>query len=274
MLSQLSPLQTSLALPSKSYASLCSHHRVTPAHNPCPLLPLTLLTNPSTASPESPHHPIITPRCLHPRLSPHTITIIYSIKRPFCHPIISIHPHTITLCVTPASPLPERLLAVDVCGISCGSHHVVVVAADGVVFAWGRGEGGRLGTGAEDDACVFYIPLYPLYSLSSSSSCFGIILIPPENYKSGLFFSSYFLLFFTFLIFLIFFSSSSSSTSSFTSSLSISSLHFYPFNTFLLFLLLFLFSFSLLSFTFSSPSHPLCTRLFLTHTLIQERTCM
>lgn len=46
---------------------------------------------------------------------------------------------------------PERLLAVDVGGISCGSQHVVVVSAEGVVFTWGRGEGGRLGTGNEDD---------------------------------------------------------------------------------------------------------------------------
>lgn len=52
-------------------------------------------------------------------------------------------------------PTPaERLLAVDVGGISCGSQHVVVVAAEGVVYTWGRGEGGRLGTGHEDDVWV------------------------------------------------------------------------------------------------------------------------
>ncbi|XP_045610447.2 serine/threonine-protein kinase Nek8 isoform X2 [Procambarus clarkii] len=50
--------------------------------------------------------------------------------------------------------LIERLLAVDVGGISCGSQHVVVVAAEGVVLTWGRGEGGRLGTGNEDDLCL------------------------------------------------------------------------------------------------------------------------
>ncbi|XP_042232485.1 serine/threonine-protein kinase Nek8-like isoform X2 [Homarus americanus] len=50
--------------------------------------------------------------------------------------------------------LIERLLAVDVGGICCGSQHVVVVAAEGDVFTWGRGEGGRLGTGHEDDVCL------------------------------------------------------------------------------------------------------------------------
>ncbi|KAK8731098.1 hypothetical protein OTU49_007797, partial [Cherax quadricarinatus] len=47
--------------------------------------------------------------------------------------------------------LIERLLAVDVGAISCGSQHVVVVAAEGAVMTWGCGEGGRLGTGQEDD---------------------------------------------------------------------------------------------------------------------------
>ncbi|XP_063884250.1 serine/threonine-protein kinase Nek8-like isoform X1 [Scylla paramamosain] len=69
--------------------------------------------------------------------------------------------------------LIERLLAVDVCGISCGSHHVVVVAADGVVFAWGRGEGGRLGTGAEDDACHPTEIELPLEVVVTSVRCGG-----------------------------------------------------------------------------------------------------
>ncbi|KAK7065524.1 hypothetical protein SK128_006706 [Halocaridina rubra] len=48
--------------------------------------------------------------------------------------------------------LIERLLSVDVGAISCGSQHVVVVGGeDGDVYSWGRGEGGRLGTGHEED---------------------------------------------------------------------------------------------------------------------------
>lgn len=45
----------------------------------------------------------------------------------------------------------EGLLSVDVNGIACGSHHVVVVGGDGEIYSWGRGEGGRLGQGHEDD---------------------------------------------------------------------------------------------------------------------------
>ena len=42
----------------------------------------------------------------------------------------------------------------DVCSIACGSHHVVAVGNDGDVYAWGKGEGGRLGLGHEEDCCV------------------------------------------------------------------------------------------------------------------------
>ncbi|XP_066971422.1 serine/threonine-protein kinase Nek8-like isoform X3 [Macrobrachium rosenbergii] len=51
--------------------------------------------------------------------------------------------------------LIERLLSVDVGAISCGSQHVVVVGGEeGDVYTWGRGEGGRLGTGQEEDVCL------------------------------------------------------------------------------------------------------------------------
>ncbi|XP_064092354.1 serine/threonine-protein kinase Nek8-like [Macrobrachium nipponense] len=51
--------------------------------------------------------------------------------------------------------LIERLLSVDVGAISCGSQHVVVVGGEeGDVYTWGRGEGGRLGTGQEEDLCL------------------------------------------------------------------------------------------------------------------------
>ncbi|XP_070545873.1 uncharacterized protein [Ptychodera flava] len=49
--------------------------------------------------------------------------------------------------------LIEPLLSVDVTSISCGPHHVVVVGADGEVFAWGCGKDGRLGLGNEEDYC-------------------------------------------------------------------------------------------------------------------------
>ncbi|XP_077996626.1 uncharacterized protein LOC144449943 isoform X2 [Glandiceps talaboti] len=49
--------------------------------------------------------------------------------------------------------LIEPLLSVDVTSISCGPYHVVVVGADGEVFAWGKGKDGRLGLGNEEDYC-------------------------------------------------------------------------------------------------------------------------
>ena len=48
-------------------------------------------------------------------------------------------------------PFLERLLSVDVSAISCGNAHVVVVEGEGEVYSWGRGEGGRLGLGNEED---------------------------------------------------------------------------------------------------------------------------
>lgn len=45
----------------------------------------------------------------------------------------------------------EKLLSVDVCAIGCGPHHVAVVSGEGEVYAWGRGDGGRLGLGHEED---------------------------------------------------------------------------------------------------------------------------
>ena len=49
---------------------------------------------------------------------------------------------------------PESLLSVDVGGLSCGQHHVVVVGSEGEVYSWGKGEGGRLGQGTEEDWSV------------------------------------------------------------------------------------------------------------------------
>ncbi|KAF2367178.1 Protein kinase domain [Trinorchestia longiramus] len=50
--------------------------------------------------------------------------------------------------------LVEKLLSVDVAGLSCGQQHVVVVGSEGDVYSWGKGQGGRLGQGHEDDCCV------------------------------------------------------------------------------------------------------------------------
>lgn len=55
-------------------------------------------------------------------------------------------------CLKPK--LIEKLLSVDVSTICCGPHHVVVVGGEGEAYAWGCGNGGRLGTGKEDDCCI------------------------------------------------------------------------------------------------------------------------
>ena len=49
--------------------------------------------------------------------------------------------------------LIEQLLSVDVVGVGAGAEHVVVVGGQGDVYAWGRGQGGRLGLGTEEDVC-------------------------------------------------------------------------------------------------------------------------
>lgn len=45
----------------------------------------------------------------------------------------------------------EKLLSVDVVVIGCGPHHVAVLSQDGEMYTWGRGDGGRLGLGHEED---------------------------------------------------------------------------------------------------------------------------
>ena len=41
--------------------------------------------------------------------------------------------------------------SVDVIAIAAGPQHVVAVGSDSEVFAWGRGDGGRLGLGNDED---------------------------------------------------------------------------------------------------------------------------
>lgn len=50
--------------------------------------------------------------------------------------------------------LIESLLSIDVSAVACGPEHVVVVSGKGDVYAWGKGEGGRLGLGNEEDCCM------------------------------------------------------------------------------------------------------------------------
>jgi alpha-tubulin suppressor-like RCC1 family protein len=45
----------------------------------------------------------------------------------------------------------EKLLSVDVVVIGCGPHHVAVLSREGEMYTWGRGDGGRLGLGHEED---------------------------------------------------------------------------------------------------------------------------
>lgn len=45
----------------------------------------------------------------------------------------------------------EKLLSVDVVVVGCGPHHVAVLSQDGEMYTWGRGDGGRLGLGHEED---------------------------------------------------------------------------------------------------------------------------
>ena len=50
--------------------------------------------------------------------------------------------------------LIEQLLSVDVVDVGAGAEHMVVVGGQGDVYSWGRGQGGRLGLGSEEDVCT------------------------------------------------------------------------------------------------------------------------
>ena len=45
----------------------------------------------------------------------------------------------------------QELLTHDVQVLECGESHVVMLNHDGMVFVWGSGDCGRLGTGSGDD---------------------------------------------------------------------------------------------------------------------------
>ena len=50
--------------------------------------------------------------------------------------------------------LVQSLLAIDIAAVACGNEHVVVVGGKGDVYAWGKGAGGRLGLGHDEDCCT------------------------------------------------------------------------------------------------------------------------
>ena len=48
--------------------------------------------------------------------------------------------------------LVKSLEGEPIVSISAGQYHSAAVSEDGLVFAWGKGEFGRLGSGGNDDA--------------------------------------------------------------------------------------------------------------------------
>lgn len=84
----------------------------------------------------------------------------------------------------------ESLLSVDVLAVACGNEHVVVVGGKGDVYAWGRGAGGRLGLGHEDDCCTpqqVKIDTEEVYVVNCKASGNGTILLTDggQLYASG-----------------------------------------------------------------------------------------
>jgi len=61
--------------------------------------------------------------------------------------VTKIHISLILVSITST----EKLLSVDVVLMGCGPHHVAVLSRDGEMYTWGRGDGGRLGLGHEED---------------------------------------------------------------------------------------------------------------------------
>ncbi|XP_037056468.1 serine/threonine-protein kinase Nek8 isoform X2 [Peromyscus leucopus] len=54
----------------------------------------------------------------------------------------------------------EALLGYEMIQVACGASHVLALSADGELFAWGRGDGGRLGLGTrESHSCPQQVPV-------------------------------------------------------------------------------------------------------------------
>ncbi|KAL0271844.1 UNVERIFIED_CONTAM: hypothetical protein PYX00_008810 [Menopon gallinae] len=47
--------------------------------------------------------------------------------------------------------LIEKLLSVDITTISCGAQHILALSAEGIMYAWGRGQDGQLGLGHQEN---------------------------------------------------------------------------------------------------------------------------
>ncbi|XP_034362464.1 serine/threonine-protein kinase Nek8 isoform X2 [Arvicanthis niloticus] len=56
----------------------------------------------------------------------------------------------------------EALLGYEMVQVACGASHVLALSTDGELFAWGRGDGGRLGLGTrESHNCPQQVPVAP-----------------------------------------------------------------------------------------------------------------
>ncbi|KAL6047563.1 hypothetical protein STEG23_007674 [Scotinomys teguina] len=54
----------------------------------------------------------------------------------------------------------EALLGYEMVQVACGASHVLALSTDGELFAWGRGDGGRLGLGTrESHSCPQQVPV-------------------------------------------------------------------------------------------------------------------
>ena len=70
-------------------------------------------------------------------------------------------------------------------GVSCGSEHVVVVGGQGDLYSWGRGAGGRLGLGTEEDVCspreVVGLNTEEIHIVSAECGGDGTLLLSSEG---------------------------------------------------------------------------------------------
>nr|XP_017496347.2 serine/threonine-protein kinase Nek8 isoform X1 [Manis javanica] len=56
----------------------------------------------------------------------------------------------------------EKLLGYEMVQVACGASHVLALSTDRELFAWGRGDGGRLGLGTrESHSCPQQVPMPP-----------------------------------------------------------------------------------------------------------------
>jgi NIMA (never in mitosis gene a)-related kinase len=79
----------------------------------------------------------------------------------------------------------EDLLGFEVVQVSCGASHVMAVTNEHDVFAWGRGDNGRLGLGHQDSCCSPQkVPLVPETNRAISALCgvdCSMLLVEPNS---------------------------------------------------------------------------------------------